>query len=131
MTQMSPAKRDWSEGGMVFAAVMLVLLGVMQFAQGLAAIIKDSFYVVSPNYAFALDTTGWGWIHMIVGILVAVTGFFLFTGADWARGVGIGLAVLSAIAQFFFMPYYPLWALVIIALDVFVIWALATAPRTS
>ncbi|MCP2322615.1 hypothetical protein HDA40_001122 [Hamadaea flava] len=131
MTEMSSSKRAWSEGGMVFAACMMVLLGVMQFFQGLAAIIKDSFYVVAPNYVYELDTTAWGWIHLILGALVAVTGFFLFTGADWARGVGIGLAVLSAIAQFFFLPYYPIWALVIIALDVFVIWALTVAPRPT
>jgi len=130
MTEMSPAKRGWSEGGMIFAAVLMLLLGVMQFFQGLAAVIKDSFYVVAPNYAYELDTSAWGWIHMIIGILVAVTGFFLFSGADWARGVGIALAVLSAISQFFFLPYYSIWALVIIALDVFVIWALATAPKS-
>lgn len=131
MTGMSPAKRGWSEGGLVFAAVMLLLLGVMQFFQGLAAIIKDSFYVVAPNYTYELDTSAWGWIHLILGALIAVTGFFLLTGASWARGVGIGIAALSAISQFFFLPYYPLWALVIIAMDVFVIWALATAPTVK
>ena len=62
---------------------------------------------------------------------MALAGFFLFSGAGWARAVGIVLAVLSAIANFFFLPYYPIWSLVIIALDVFVIWALATVRRTD
>jgi hypothetical protein len=128
---MSPAKRAWSEGGMVFAACMLVLLGVMQFFQGLAAIIKDEFFVVAPNYVYKIDTTGWGWIHLILGAIIAITGFFLFTGAAWARGVGIAVAVISAISQFFAIPYYPIWALVVMALDVFAIWALTVAPRSA
>lgn len=131
MTQMSSSKRAWSTGGLIFAASMLVMLGIFQFFQGLAAIVRDSFYVVAPNYVYNIDVTAWGWIHLILGAVIAVTGFFLFTGAPWARGVGIGLAIVSAISQFFFLPYYPWWALLVIALDVFAIWALATAPRTE
>jgi hypothetical protein len=74
------------------------------------------------------NTTTWGWIHLIIGIGVAVTGYFLLSGAVWARGVGIGVAALSAFTNFFFLPYYPLWALLLVAFDVWVIWALVTAP---
>jgi hypothetical protein len=71
-------------------------------------------------------TPGWaGWIHMILGVIVALAGFGLLAGRTWARAVGITLAVLSAIANFMFIPYHPFWALLVIALDVFVIWALA------
>jgi hypothetical protein len=128
MTGMSSARRGWATGGLVFGATMMVMIGFFQFFQGLAAIIKDEFFVVAPNYVYKFDITAWGWIHLLIGIVLVVGGFFLFTGAPWARGVGIAAAVVSAIAQFFYLPYYPWWALLIIALDVFVIWALATAP---
>lgn len=131
MSDISTAKRVWSSSGMVFAAMMLLMIGLFQFFQGLAAVIRDEWFVVAPNYAYEIDATSWGWIHLIIGTIVALTGLALFTGAEWARGVGMGLALLSAITQFFFIPYYPWWALLIIALDVFVIWALAVAPRTD
>lgn len=129
MTQMSTGKQVLSTSGMIFAATMMLMLGIFQFFQGLAAIIQDEFFVVGPNYAYEFNTTGWGWIHLILGGIIAVTGFLLYTGATWARAVGIALATISAISQFFFLPYYPIWSLLIIALDVFVIWALATAPQ--
>src|SRR6266699_3620336 len=69
------------------------------------------------------------WIHLIGGAVVAVAGFFVFSGAVWARAVGIVLAALSAIANFLFIPYYPFWSLLMVALDVFVIWALARHGR--
>jgi hypothetical protein len=77
------------------------------------------------NYLFKFDVTTWGWIHLILGIIVALAGWGLLSGRTWARVVGITLAVLSAIANFLWLPYYPLWSLLIIALDVLVIWALA------
>jgi hypothetical protein len=128
MTGMSPLKRAWATGGLIFAATMLVMIGFFQFFQGLAAIIKGEFFVVSPDYVYKFNVTGWGWIHLILGVILVITGIFLFSRAAWARAVGIAAAVLSAISQFFYMPYYPLWALLIIALNVFVIWALASAP---
>lgn len=112
---------------MVFAATMFLIIGIFQILQGLAAIIKGEFFVTTRNYAFSVDTTAWGWIHLILGIAITVVGWFLFTGASWARGAGIALAVISAVANFFFLPYYPWWALLIIALDVYVIWALTAA----
>jgi hypothetical protein len=120
-------KQAWARGGLIFAATLMIMIGVWQFFVGLAAIIRDSFFVVGPNYYYNVDTTVFGWIHLVIGALAAVTGFFLFTGATWARWVGIGLLVLSATANFFFIPYYPLWALLLIAVDIFAIWAIATA----
>lgn len=118
--------RAWAVSGMIFAAAMMVMLGIWQIFVGIAAIVEDEFFVVAPNYTYEIDTTAWGWIHLVIGLVVTITGFFLFTGAVWARTVGIVLAVMSAIANFFFLPYYPLWSIVIIAANVFVIWALAT-----
>jgi len=114
----------WARGGVIFAACILTLIGFFQVIAGLVAIIDDNFYVVARNYTFNLDTTGWGWIHLIIGILLLLTAFGLFAGQEWAAVVGVVLAGLSAVANFFFIPYYPVWSIVVIALDVWVIWAL-------
>jgi hypothetical protein len=114
----------WAIGGMTFAASMLVLVGCFQALTGLAAIVNDDFFVVTPNYAFDLDTTAWGWIHLIVGIAVAATGFALFAWRTWAAVTALFLAMLSALTSFFFIPYYPWWSLLVIALDAWVIWSL-------
>jgi hypothetical protein len=125
MGRRSSPEQAWATGGMVFAATMLIMVGVWQVFVGIAAIADDGFLVVVREYTYDIDTTAWGWVHVVLGALVIVTGFFLFTGAAWARGVGIALAAISAINNFIFLPYYPLWAIVVIALDVFIIWSLA------
>jgi len=114
----------WAIGGVVFAATMLFIIGIFQMIAGLVAIIDDQFYVVGREYTFDLDTTVWGWIHLILGVLLVSTGWALFSRRPWAAVAAIMLASLSAIANFFFIPYYPFWAIVVIALDIWVIWAL-------
>jgi hypothetical protein len=117
-------------GLVVFAGVMMILLGCFHAFAGLTAILKDKFFVFTPgNYLISADVTTWGWIHLIAGVVVALAGVFVFSGAVWARAVGILLAGLSAIANFLFLPYYPFWSLLMIALDIFVIWALASHRR--
>jgi hypothetical protein len=115
----------WVSGLTAFAGVILLSVGIFQILEGLAAVINDDFLVVVRNYAFALDVTTWGWLHMLLGAVAVAVGVFILQGAPWARAIGIVIAGLSAIANFLFIPYYPLWALLIIALDVAVIWALA------
>lgn len=129
MGRRSSTQQSWATGGLVFAATMLLMVGVWQAFMGLAAIIDDEFFVNVRGYTYEIDTSAWGWIHLALAALLILTGFFLFTGAAWARGVGIALAALSAINNFIFLPYYPLWAIVVIALDVFIIWSLATVDR--
>jgi hypothetical protein len=116
-------------GLVVFAGVMMIMLGTFHTLTGLTAILKDKFFVSTPNYLISVDVTSWGWIHLIGGVVVAVAGFFVFSGAAWARAIGIVLAGVSAIANFLFIPYYPFWSLLMIALDIFVIWALAVHRR--
>jgi hypothetical protein len=111
-------------GFILFAAIMMIMVGVFQAIAGLVAIFENEFYVATRNYLFKFDATTWGWIHLIVGLIIVFAGWGLLSGRTWARVVGITLAVLSAIANFLFIPYYPFWALTIITLDVFVIWAL-------
>jgi hypothetical protein len=119
----------WGAGFVLFAALMMIMAGIWQGLAGLIAIFENEFYVATRNYLFQFDATTWGWIHLILGVIVALAGFGLMAGQTWARVVGITLAVLSAISNFLFIPYYPFWAMLIIALDVFVIWALATHGR--
>jgi hypothetical protein len=111
-------------GFILFAAIMLIMVGVFQALQGLIAIFQNEFYVATRNYLFQFDATTWGWIHLVVGLVVAFAGWGLLSGRTWARVVGITLALVSAIANFLFIPYYPFWALTVITLDIFVIWAL-------
>jgi len=119
----------WAAGFILFAAMMMIMAGLFQALAGLVAIFENEFYVATRNYLFQFDATTWGWIHLIVGVIVALAGWGLLAGRTWARVVGITLAVVSAIANFLFIPYYPFWALTVIALDIFVIWALAAHGR--
>jgi hypothetical protein len=104
---------------------MMVMAGFFQAFSGLVALFQNEFYVATRNYLFQFDATSWGWIHLLLGIVVAAAGFAVMAGRTWGRVVGIALAMLSALANFAFIPYYPFWALTVIALDIFVIWALA------
>ena len=122
----SRAARGWAVSGLVFAASMMIMLGVWQVFIGIAAIGGDDFFVVQDGYVYDLDTTAWGWIHVVLGAVVVLTGLFLFSGAAWARAAGILLAALAVVNNFLFLPYYPLWSIMVIALAVFVIWSLAT-----
>ena len=115
----------WAVGFILFAAVMMIMVGVFQALQGLVAIFENEFYVPTRNYLFQFDATTWGWIHLVIGLLVAFAGWGLLSGRTWARAVAITLALISAIANFAFIPYYPFWSLLIIAIDVLVIWAIA------
>ena len=124
-----PRPSGWTIGGITFASTMMVLIGIFQAFAGLGAIIDDEFFVVTKNYAFDLDVSAWGWIHLILGVIVAIAGFALWAGKLWAGITAVFLAMLSALANFFFIPYYPFWSLLVIALDIWVIWAL-TRPDT-
>ena len=115
----------WAVGFILFAAIMMIMVGCFQALQGLIAILENEFYVVTREYTFQFDATTWGWVHLIFGVVVAFAGWGLLSGRTWARTVAIFLAVLSAIANFAFIPYYPFWSLLIITLDIFVIWAVA------
>jgi hypothetical protein len=118
-------------GLVVFAGVMMILLGSFHALAGLTAILKDQFFVATPNYLISVNVTTWGWIHLIGGVVVALAGFWVFSGAVWARAIGIVLAALSAIANFLFIPHYPIWSLLMIGVDLLVIWALARHGRKA
>jgi hypothetical protein len=115
----------WASGIISFAAILMIMTGTLQGLTGFSAILGDDLLVVTESYLFKLDTTTWGWTHLILGVVVFLAGFGVLFGQTWARAVGIFMAVVSSIAFFMFIPYYPFWSLLIIALNVLIIWALA------
>ena len=126
---MSQQRSSAAVGWTTFAGIMMILIGVFHAIAGLSGILKDDFYAVLPNYVLKFDVTTWGWIHLIGGIVVVLAGFGLFSGAVWARTVGVILAAVSALVSFAWIPLYPIWSLVLIAIDVTVIWALTAHGR--
>ncbi|MEV3853874.1 hypothetical protein AB0J38_06055 [Streptomyces sp. NPDC050095] len=118
----------WATGGTVFAGVLMLVSGVLGVLNGIAGIAKDDVYGRIGDYVYSFNLSTWGWIHLIIGILVAITGWGILKGADWARGAGIGLAALYIVEYFMFLPYAPVWSVISIGIGVFVIWALATDP---
>jgi hypothetical protein len=124
-TEHSGAAVGWT----IFAAAMMVLGGIFQAIAGLVAILNDEFYVVGAEYVFKFDVTTWGWVHLVLGVVILLAGLALFSGAVWARTIGVILAVVSAVAAFAWLPWYPIWAVLIIVADIFVIWALTAHGR--
>jgi hypothetical protein len=119
----------WAVGWTAFAAIMMIMMGSFHAMAGFVAILENELYAVTPNYVFQLDVTTWGWVHLVLGALVLVSGFFLFRGSVWARTIGVILAVVSAVASFAWLPWYPVWSVLLIAIAVFVIWALTAHGR--
>jgi hypothetical protein len=113
-------------GFTIVAGSLMILGGLLDFFAGLAILLRKSFFHAATNYEFHWATGNWGWVLVGIGILVAAAGLCVFFGMLWARIVGIVLAVLGALGNFLFLPYYPVWAIIMIAVDVFIIWALAT-----
>jgi hypothetical protein len=109
--------------------VILILAGVLHAMQGVVGLANNEFYVAAQNWIFKFDTTTWGWVHILVGLVAIGTGVGLFYGAVWARTVGVIVAAISVFANFIWLPYYPVWAILVIAFDFFVIWALTGHGR--
>ncbi|MFF0445858.1 hypothetical protein ACFYT4_05475 [Streptomyces sp. NPDC004609] len=115
----------WAVGGVVFAGVLLLCNGVLAILQGIAAIAEDVVYGVVGDYVYRINLTGWGWIHLVIGVCLVITGAGVLKNMAWARYAGIFFAAISLIAQFMFLPYLPIWSVIMIAIDGFIIWALA------
>ncbi|HUO40799.1 MAG TPA: hypothetical protein VMU34_24465 [Mycobacterium sp.] len=114
-------------GSATFAAAALLLTSaVVTILQGISALSVDQLLVISSDYVYRFNTTAWGWLLIVLGVLLAVVAFGLFWGTTWARVAAIILAALSIVAMFMWLPYYPVWSIVAIALDIIVIWAVAT-----
>ncbi|MEV5978362.1 hypothetical protein [Streptomyces sp. NPDC052114] len=116
-------------GGVVFAVCVMGISGAYNAIAGLAGILDDNFYQAQNDYPFDFDPNVRGWVQMITGVIVLAAAINLFSGKAWARAVGIVVAAFSALENFFFTPYYPFWAAIIIFLDIAVIWSLAVYGR--
>jgi hypothetical protein len=99
-THRTTAKQDWAAGTTVFAAVMLMLAGVLDIFRGIMAIAEDDVFVTTRNYVFEFDLTSWGWIHLALGAVGVVVSLGLFRAATWARVAGVAIAGLIIIANF-------------------------------
>jgi len=116
-------------GTTVAAAIILIIGGVCHAMQGVVGIATNEFYVTTQKWIFQFDVTTWGWTHVIVGLIAVLAGIGLFSGAVWARTVAVAIAAISIVVNFVWLPYYPVWAILIIAFDMFVIWALTAHGR--
>ena len=132
--EQAPGKRRRRSRSLGAAATLLILGGLLSFLTGLAILLGKAFFTSQPNYtttvhdyAFHWNLTGWGWSSLLLGVIVVVAGIFVLRGETWARWFGVVLALISAAGTFVFLPFYPFWSVIVIALDVFIIWALATA----
>jgi hypothetical protein len=119
----------WAMGWATLAAILLIVGGIWGVIVGIAGIANDNLYLVTPDWVFQFDTTTWGWIHLIVGVILVLSGIGIFTGNVLARTVGVIAAGLSAITNFAWMPYYPVWSIAAIAVDIAIIWALTAHGR--
>lgn len=121
----APPKPTGWVGWILFAGIMLILDGIFQAIAGLVAIFNDDYFLVlSDELVVRVNYTAWGWIHLIVGVLVLLAGFGVLTGQLWARVVGVILAGISAIVNLAFLAAHPVWSVIIIAIDIVVIYAL-------
>jgi len=117
-------------GWVIFAGVVMITLGAFHIIDGLVALFERSYYLVTSSHLVVhVNYAAWGWVHLAIGAVFVLTGFGVLAGMTWARVVGIALAVLSAIVNLAFLAAYPVWGVILIALDIVVIYALAMHGR--
>jgi hypothetical protein len=127
----SETRRGMAMAGTAFAATLILISGFFHVLMGIEAIVRGAFFIRVSNYLYMLSTAAWGWIHLGLGVLLVACALALYARAPWAAMVGIVLAVLSIVDNFLFLPYSPIWALLNVAIGVFVIWSLATTMAAS
>ena len=127
------ASSDGWTGWIVFAAFVLIIVGAMDALQGLLAIVKDDYVVATAKGVAIVDVTTWGWTTLLWGVLLVLAGFGLLGGAGWARWLAIIGVAVNAVGQIAFMANYPqaypLWNILIVALNILVLFALTAHWR--
>ncbi|MDP9849871.1 DUF7144 family membrane protein [Streptosporangium lutulentum] len=126
----TPQVTGWM-GWVWFAALMMILTGAFNIIYGLVAIFRNTFFLETPNNTLLFNLSAWGWIHLILGILLVVAGLAVIAGQTWGRVVAVALAMVNAITQMLLFSAYPWWSLLAIAIDVLVIYALIVHGRES
>lgn len=131
----SPSTRNRHEptgwvGFLYFAGTMAIMVGGFEATEGIVALFRDDYYAVTRNgLLVTMDYTAWGWTHLIIGLVAVATGVGIFAGQMWARVSGVVIAGVSALANLAFLPAYPIWCAIVIAMDVLVIYALTVHGR--
>ncbi len=118
-------------GWVWFAGIMLVTIGLFDIFQGIIALLDDEFAVVVEGGLLVFDLTTWGWVQIIIGAILLLAGFGVFSGATWGRTLAVIVCVLNALHQLTIMPTYPFWALIMIGLNIVVIYALVVHGREA
>lgn len=121
-------RTGWT-GWITFAAVMMILAGSLNLLYGIIAAVNDEWVVFTNRANVYLDISEWGWVHIIVGAVVLISGLGLFSGNILARTIAVVVASISLLVNFFFIPVYPLWAITVIVIDLLVIWAVTAHGR--
>jgi hypothetical protein len=131
MSQDSYTEPSGWTGWIVFAATMMIIVGGLNAFQGLVALLNDTWAGWNPvtGNAVVLDITQWGWVHLIVGLVLVLAGFGVLSGNILARLVGVVVAGVSLVTNFFFLPVYTFWSLLLILVDILIIWALTVHGR--
>jgi hypothetical protein len=114
------------EGWIGLGAVLMTLIGAFAVIEGLVALLSPRFFLTGSGRVLALNLAGWGWLHLVLGLLVVVAGLSVLGGATWARGVGVALVAINMLVQLVWLPAFPAWSIIIIALDLLVLYAIAT-----
>ena len=128
-TGREPETGGWAAGWIAFAGVAMIMIGIFHAIAGLSEIVDSDSFAIGQQYVLEFNATTWGWIHLIGGIVVFFAGLGVFRGAVWARTVGVIVAMLSAIVNFAWLLYFPLWSILMIIIDVSIIWALTARGR--
>jgi hypothetical protein len=115
----------------VLAGSLLVMTALFDILQGLSAIAKDHVYAVGTDYLYRFDTTTWGWLHLIIGVLALAVAIGILVHASWGQVTGLIVAGLVMLTNFAFLPYYPFWSIIVITFSALVMWALCTQLKRN
>jgi hypothetical protein len=126
-----PVRQVIAAGASIGAGALLLTSAVLTVLQGIQALVDHRPLIIGSNYVYKFNATGWGWIHIAAGIVLGIVAIGLISGAVWARVTAIVMACISIVVMFMWLPYYPMWSIIVIALDVIVIWAVATWDTAS
>lgn len=127
--EMSNVVSERGTGGATFAAVLMILGGSFGVLEGISLVAKGTYYVQPNNYWINTDASTWGWIHILLSLVVVAAGFGVISGAAWARWLGIIFVSVQAMANFLFIPVQPWWAITLILVDLWIIHALFVHRR--
>lgn len=122
---MTSSYRTETSGWVLFAATLFAIVGVFNFIQGIVFLVEDTWTVLAPDAILVFDLTTWGWILLILGVVEMVVAWGILSAQTWAQIVGIILATVAAVLNLLSISIYPIWGLIVLALQVLVIYALA------